>query len=90
MANINTRIEQLKNLFVKKYGENTEVTLPSKICIIYDDFADPYSSGANGYMTKLRVVNGNLEYYKDFWDYGWRSDSETLKEFAEMGLMQVC
>lgn len=90
MANFNDRIEELKNLFIRKYGKNTEVTLPTPICIIRDNFPSPHSSGSNGYMSKLRFVDGKLEYYKDFWDYGWYSDTQTLRKFAEMALMQVC
>jgi hypothetical protein len=56
--------------FFGKYGNN-EIELPKPICVIKDNYPSPFSSGANGYITKLRIHNNQLEYYLDWWNYGW-------------------
>ena len=56
--------------FEEKYG-NEEVKLPLQVCVIKDDYPSSFSSGSNGYIKKLRVKDGKLEYYLDWWNYGW-------------------
>ena len=56
--------------FKEKYKDQ-EVELPRPLLVIRDDHPSPFSSGSNGYIKKLRARNGKLEYYLDWWDYGW-------------------
>jgi hypothetical protein len=44
----------IKEKFKKLYG-NEEVKLPSHILTINDSCASPFSSGDNGYLTKVRL-----------------------------------
>jgi len=69
----------MKNLidkFVQCFGEQ-EVRIPNGgLCVIHDSYASPFSSGSNGYITKIRVRKDKLEYYLDWWDYGWKVDDK--------------
>ena len=68
-------MERLIELFKKKYKDE-EVVLPQSICVISDNKPDPFSAGGFGYITKLRVKDNRLEYYLDWWSYGWYSDNK--------------
>lgn len=59
--------------FKKLYGDR-EVKLPSHVLTINDSHASPFSSGANGYLTKVRLnKEDNFEFYHDWWAYEWIS-----------------
>ena len=65
--------------FKGKYGDR-EVELTSHVLTIYDSYANPFSSGSNGYITKARVRNNVLELYHDWWAYGWFPYEELAKK----------
>lgn len=67
-------IEQFKN----RYGVGVEITIPKPVMTVRDDYASPFSSGSNGYITKLRINKDTnvFEYYHDFWNGGWKSDNK--------------
>lgn len=67
--------------FKQKYGDK-EVRIEKRIVTIYDNFPGPHSSGSNGYITKARVRDSVLEFYHDWWNYGWFSYKEMHKEYA--------
>lgn len=70
----------LKEKFKKLYG-SSEVKLPSSILTIYDSYASPFSSGSNGYLTKIRLNKDNCEFYHDWWNYGWLSFDEVKEKY---------
>ena len=81
--------EYLNKQFEGKYG-NKEVELPRPLCVIRDNCASPFSSGSNGYIKKLRVKDGKLQYYLDFWNYGWyNADDGKYTNEIECALKQV-
>ena len=71
--------ERLVGLRLVERIRGTEVKLPRPVLTIYDSYPDPFSSGSNGYITKVRVRSNALEFYHDWWDYGWKSYSEMKK-----------
>ena len=76
--------------FFGKYGNN-EIELPKRICVIKDDYPCSFCSGSNGYITKLRIHDDKLEYYLDWWAYGWNPVTdhkydEAIKEALDMVL----
>lgn len=68
--------------FKRRYG-NKEVELQQRVMTIMDSRASygPFSSGSNGYITKARVKDGVLEFYHDWWSYGWFSYDEMKKKW---------
>lgn len=71
----------IKEKFKKLYG-NREVKLPCQIMTIFDNYASPFSSGGNGYLTKVRLnKEDNFEFYHDWWDYGWLSSDEVEEKY---------
>ena len=68
--------------FKKKYGDK-EVKLEKAPMTIYDSYPSAYSSGSNGYITKVRVRNNTLEFYHDWWAYGWFSYSDMYKDYPK-------
>ena len=70
----------IKEEFKKLYG-NREVKLPSSILTINDSYASPFSSGSNGYLTKVRLNKDNFEFYHDWWSYGWISFDEVKEKY---------
>ena len=80
-------MKQLINKFLERFGDQ-EVSIPNGgLCVIHDCHANPFSSGSNGYITKLRVRNNTLEYYLDWWDYGWKADNKYQDECYKALLM---
>lgn len=78
-------INEIITKFKNKYGDK-EVKLPYEILTVYDSYASPFSSGSNGYITKVRVRNGVLEFYHNWWAYGWFSYNEMNEKYP----CQVC
>jgi len=75
--------------FEDKYGKQ-EVKLPKPIEVINDSHPSPFSSGSNGYITKLRVKDGKLEYYLNWWAYGWYDANDgKYPQAIEIALKQV-
>ena len=72
-----------EEIFLKKYGNN-EIKLPCNILTIRDNYASPFSSGSNGYLTKVRVKNSKFEFYHDWWNYGWSTKEEIKKEYPHV------
>ena len=72
--------DKLKEEFKKLYG-NREIELPSHIITINDSYTSPFSSGSNGYLTKVRLNNDNFEFYHDWWSYGWISFDEVKEKY---------
>ena len=70
----------IKEEFKKLYGDR-EIKLPSRIITINDNYASPFSSGSNGYLTKVRLSKDNFEFYHDWWDYGWISFDEVKEKY---------
>jgi len=71
----------IKEKFKKLYG-NSEVKLPSHILTINDSYASPFSSGSNGYLTKVRLnKEDNFEFYHNWWAYGWISFDEVKEKY---------
>lgn len=70
-------MKYLTEEFFKKFG-NQEIILPRQIMVIRDDYAGPFSSGSNGYITKLRInpSTKELEYYLSWWAYGWNKATD--------------
>ena len=66
----------------RKYG-NKEIELPKEVLTIYDSYANFFSSGTNGYLTKARIRNNQLEFYHDWWAYGWFSYDELHEKYPE-------
>ncbi|MBP5722866.1 MAG: hypothetical protein J6X18_04745 [Bacteroidales bacterium] len=71
-----TKFEELCCLFAEKYGSNFEVTLPKTVCILKDDYPSTHCSGSNAYITKVRFHAGKIEYYVDWWKYGWNASPD--------------
>lgn len=71
-----------KKKFEKKYG-SSEVELPHDILTIHDCRSDPFSSGGNGYLEKVRVRNGKFEFYHNWWSYGWITEDEVLDKYPD-------
>lgn len=70
-----------KEEFKKLYG-NREIELPFHIITINDSYASPFSSGSDGYLTKVRLnKEDNFEFYHDWWDYGWISFDEVKEKY---------
>jgi hypothetical protein len=68
--------------FINKYGEKTVVKFDRPgVMTIRDDYASPFSSGRNGYITEVRVENGELQFYHNWWAYGWISEEELRKKY---------
>ena len=70
----------IKEAFKKLYGDR-EIELPSPVLTINDSYASPFSSGANGYLTKIRLNKDNFEFYHDWWSYGWISFDEVKEKY---------
>ena len=70
----------IKEEFKKLYG-NEEVNLPSHILTINDSYASPFSSGTNGYLTKVRLNKDSFEFYHNWWAYGWISFDEVKEKY---------
>ena len=70
-------MKYLTEEFFKKFG-NQEIILPREIMVIRDDYAGPFSSGSNGYISKLRInpSTKELEYYLNWWAYGWNKATD--------------
>lgn len=68
--------------FKGKYGDS-EIELSSPVITVYDNHSDPFSSGSNGYITKARVKNDVLEFYHDWWDYGWYSYKVMCEKYPD-------
>lgn len=66
--------------FLAKYGEN-EIKLPHPVLTISDNKPDPFSSGSFGYLTKARINEGMLEFYHDWWAYGWMTYEEAKQKY---------
>jgi len=66
--------------FKNKYGDR-EIELERQVMTIYDSYPSPFSSGSNGYITKARLNNGTLEFYHNWWRYGWFSYEEMHKDY---------
>lgn len=73
-------IENYQQAFQDKYG-NEEVNLLSPILTIRDDYASPFSSGSNGYLTQVRIRDGHFEFYHNFWGPGWLTIREIRKSY---------
>lgn len=71
-----TREEKFKKL----YGDR-EIDLPSDVLTINDSYASPFSSGSNGYLTKIRLNKDNFEFYHNWWRYGWISFDEVKEKY---------
>lgn len=69
-------MKYLTEEFFKKFG-NQEIILPREIMVIRDD-CGPFSSGSNGYISKLRInpSTKELEYYLNWWAYGWNKATD--------------
>ncbi len=67
--------------FKKKYGDK-EVELERPVMSVCDNSPEPFSSGSNGYITKVRVKNSTLEFYHNWWRYGWFSYEEMHKDYS--------
>lgn len=69
-------IEEYTELFKAKYGIGNEVEVPIPVMTIKDDYPSTFCSGTNGYINKLRINKDThkLEYYHDWWCYGWFTD----------------
>jgi hypothetical protein len=76
-------IRDLTNMFVHRFGVGTEVKLQEPIEISRD-----WQAGS-AMLSKLRYINGHLEYYYDYWCSEWKSDKTTLNRFAIKALSQV-
>jgi len=73
--------EKFAEEFKKLYG-NKEVELPSHILTINDNYASPFSSGSNGYLTKVRLnKDDKFEFYHDWWAYRWISFNEVKEKY---------
>ena len=66
--------------FKKLYGDR-EIELPSHVLTIKDNYASPFSSGSNGYLTKIRLNKDNFEFYHNWWSYGWISFNEIKEKY---------
>lgn len=71
-----------KKDFEKKYG-NSEVELQHHILTIFDSYPSPFSSGSNGYLTKVRLRNGEFEFYHDWWAYEWLTESDVMHNYPD-------
>ena len=71
-----------KTIFERKYGSN-KVELPHHILTIFDSYSSPFSSGSNGYLTRVRLRNGNFEFYHDWWAYEWLTESEVRDKYPD-------
>lgn len=83
-------LQELTEEFVGKYGADNIVTLNKPVCIIHDDFPSSHSSGANGYITKVRFHNDKIEYYVNWWDGGWKTkpdcSTNSLKKVLRLAI----
>lgn len=68
--------------FTNKYGDN-EIELPRPVVTIRDSRPDPFSSGSDGHITKARRNGDTLEFYHDWWAYGWVSHDEMERTYPE-------
>lgn len=66
--------------FIEKYSDK-EVELRYDILTIRDNYGSPFSSGSNGYLTKVRIRNRKYEFYHNWWSYGWLTREEIEKEY---------
>jgi len=83
----------MKNLiesFKKKYGEGVEIKVPNPVMTIRDNYPSPFSSGSNGYITKLRInpTTHGFEYYHNWWNYGWKFEKKYTRQACK-ALRQV-
>ena len=76
-------IQDLTRKFVHRFGAGTEVKLQTPIEISHD-----WQAGSS-YLSKLRYMNGHLEYYYDYWASEWKSDNTTLNKFAIKALSEI-
>ena len=71
----------IKEEFKKIYG-NKEIELSPHIITINDSHASSFSSGSNGYLTKIRLnKENNFEFYHDWWEYEWISFDEVKEKY---------
>ena len=68
-------------LFKSKYGDR-EVELTPRV-LTTDDRDAIFGSGSNGYITKARVKDNVLEFYHDWWNYGWLSCEEMYQDYPK-------
>lgn len=73
-------MEKIKEKFKKLY-EDRKIELPFHVLTINDNYASPFSSGSNGYLTKIRLNKDNFEFYLDWWSYGWISFDEVKEKY---------
>ena len=78
--NTNNPLEVLIKHFKEKYAILTEVKVPNPPITIRDRDGF-HASGENGYISRLRINKaGRLEYYHDWWQYGWFDDDEYIRQ----------
>ena len=63
-----------------KFGTE-EIRLKEPVLTISDNSASPFSSGGSGYIKRVRVKDDVLEFYHDWWAYGWYSYVELHKKY---------
>lgn len=78
---INRAMDRKKE-FEEKYG-SSEVKLHHSILTIHDCRSDPFSSGSNGYLKKVRIKNGKFEFYHDWWAYEWLTEDEVQDKYPD-------
>lgn len=84
----NKLLESLINQFKEKYSIMQEVKVPDEPITIRDTQGF-HASGENGYISRLRInTKGRLEYYHDWWQYGWFDDDKYIPQKIE-ALKQV-
>ena len=82
-------IKELEKEFAEFYGSDYEVVLPRSILIIRDDYPSTHCSGANGYITKVRFHEGEIEFYVDWWSGGWTSKPKASWRAKILALKQA-
>jgi hypothetical protein len=81
-------LEVLIKKFKEKYPILKEVKVPNEPITIRDTEGF-HASGENGYISRLRInKEGMLEYYHDWWQYGWFDDDKYIPQKIE-ALKQV-
>lgn len=84
----NNLLESLIEQFKEKYSILQEVKVPDEPITIRDTNGF-HASGENGYLSRLRINKaGRLEYYHDWWQYGWFDDDKYIPQKIE-ALKQV-
>lgn len=76
----NDELEALIKKFKEKYKILQEVKVPNSPITIRDTEGF-HASGSNGYLSRLRInKDGRLEYYHDWWQYGWFDDDKYIPQ----------